>query len=77
VNATQDECTREETPFRDVLPEVMAECGIKDLNELYSRYLEADGKWSKRRFMPHARPSISISLRSSSPLLRRRWGSRI
>jgi hypothetical protein len=43
------------TPFEDVLPEVMAQRGIKDLDELYSRYQEAGGTWDRESFMSHAR----------------------
>jgi hypothetical protein len=66
VNATQvaerservtDEGIRElpTTPFEDMLPEVMAERGVRDLDELYSRYLEASGTWDRESFMRHTR----------------------
>jgi hypothetical protein len=43
------------TPFEDVLPEVMASRGIGDVDELYSRYLEAGGEWNRESFMRHTR----------------------
>jgi hypothetical protein len=55
------------TPFKDVLPEVMAECGVRDLDELHSRYLEAGGEWDRESFTRHARGGIGLSLRSSFP----------
>jgi hypothetical protein len=43
------------TAFEDVLPEVMASQGVRDLDELHGRYLEAGGEWDRESFVRHAR----------------------